>query len=317
MQPLRVLYVGGFYQAELSLYYELMNNPAFEGCFCTNKEPHFHDNIHNAKNRAQINEIKSEFKPDLTLFRSWNTTSRFAAGDDIVWLSEKNVILHSGGKTRGPGDRYAGAINAYQDLDSVKKHNGLWLPYCVSKHFEKKNEQKDYDVLCITTIPTVASGGVSKKVSTDILLKPLYDKEINLTIYGKDRLNIPYIKFKRLLKPPDEIVEETAKAKIFISPTTIWFDPYAISHKTVSTMGCGVLTMTNKYGAIEEILGKHKETILYSNTPEETVELVEYYLDHDKEREEIAKAGYDFVHTNYDWGDHLLRIYDEVKCQNI
>jgi spore maturation protein CgeB len=70
--------------------------------------------------------------------------------------------------------------------------------------------------------------------------------------------------------------------------------------------------MTNKYGHIEKILGKHKETILYSNTPEETVELVDYYLSHEKERQELADAGYEFIHKNYNWGDHLFRLYEEL-----
>jgi hypothetical protein len=288
-----------------------MNNPHFEGCFCTNKktEPAFHDNVHDTRNRGQINAIKDEFKPDLTIFRSWNSTSALARGDEVVWSSEKCVILHSGGTTKGYKGPYRNALNAFQDLDYVKEYESLWLPYCVSKYFEKKSDQKDYDLLCITTIPRVASGGASKKVSTDILLQPLGDRVV---LYGKDRFNVPYLNFEESLHPMD-IVGKTAKAKLFISPTTIWFDPYAISHKTLSTMGCGVLTMTNKYGAIEEILGKHKETILYSATPDETVELVDYYLSHEKEREEIANAGYEFAHSKYNWADHLVRLHDEVK----
>jgi len=312
MEPLKVLYVGGLYQAEMSLYWELMDNPQFEGCFCTHpKEPGFYGNVHKVTSRQQIDQIKNNFKPDLTIFRSWNTTTSWAQGKEIVWAYEKRVKLPNGGQTAGPR-RYrdsGNSLNAYQDLDSVKAHKALWLPYCVSKYFEKKSQEKKYKALCISRIPTAASGGAAKKLSTDILLKPLLEHDL-VILYGRDYYGISYLKFKGILSPHN-IAQEVASAKIFVSPTTIWLDPYALSHKTVSSMGCGTLTMTNKYGAIEEILGKHKETILYANEPEETLELVQYYLDHDTEREELATAGYDFVHKKYNWADHLIRLYDE------
>jgi hypothetical protein len=312
MEPLKVLYVGGLYQAEMSLYWELMDNPQFEGCFCTHpKEPGFYNNVHKVTSRQQINEIISSFKPDLTIFRSWNATTAWAQGKEIVWAYEKRVKLPDGGQTAGPR-RYrdgSNSLNAYQDLDSVKEHNALWLPYCVSKYFEKKSQEKKHKALCISRIPTAASGGAAKKLSADILLKPLLEHNL-IVLYGRDYFGISYLKFQGMLSPHN-IIEEVASARIFVSPTTIWLDPYALSHKTVSSMGCGTLTMTNKYGAIEEILGKHKETILYSNEPEETLELVQYYLDHDTEREELAMAGYNWVHEKYNWGDHLLRLHDE------
>jgi len=295
----------------MGLYHELTDNPAFEGCFCTHpKEPHYKNNRSISK-RHQVDALKAEFKPDLTIFRCWNITSPMANKNkkEIVWFYEKRVKLDSGGTTNGPCNHYPCALNAYQDLEVAKERQALWLPYCVSKYFEKRNPDKKYEALCITRIPTHGSGGVAKKRSADILLKPLFEHDL-LKFYGKDYYGIPYLRKEGVL-PSCDVVSEIAKTKIFISPTTIWHDPYALSHKTVSSMGCGVLTMTNHYGAIDEILGRHKETILYSNEPEDTLELVRYYLDHDKEREEIAMAGYEHVHKNYNWADHLIRLYDE------
>lgn len=48
-------------------------------------------------------------------------------------------------------------------------------------------------------------------------------------------------------------------------------------------------------------------------TPEELLEKVEYYLQHDKEREQIARAGHDKVLDHYTYEKKLEKLLSWVE----
>lgn len=52
-----------------------------------------------------------------------------------------------------------------------------------------------------------------------------------------------------------------------------------------------------------------KEAIFYDDIPD-AIAKIEYYLDHDNERAEIARAGYERVRRDYQWEDALLKFLD-------
>jgi len=48
-------------------------------------------------------------------------------------------------------------------------------------------------------------------------------------------------------------------------------------------------------------------------TEEELVELVHYWLDHDKERERIAQQGYEFVLENLTYRQEVVRVLKDCE----
>jgi len=66
--------------------------------------------------------------------------------------------------------------------------------------------------------------------------------------------------------------------------------PYANNMRLYEATGVGTLLVTDWKKNITDLFEPDKEVVVY-RTPEECVELVQYYLNHDDEREAIAKAG--------------------------
>jgi hypothetical protein len=67
------------------------------------------------------------------------------------------------------------------------------------------------------------------------------------------------------------------------------------SVRTYNVMCCGAFLLIRKFLGIEDIFTNKKHLVWYE-TNEEAETLANYYLDHDRERQEIALAGMEYVH---------------------
>ncbi len=86
--------------------------------------------------------------------------------------------------------------------------------------------------------------------------------------------------------------------------------PYANNMRLYEATGTGTLLVTDWKQNLHEMFEPGKEVVAY-RTPEECVNLVEHYLDHDEEREAIAHAGQERTlreHTYYRQMQELMAI---------
>lgn len=324
MNTLKVMYVGGIYGVEMSMWYEVNGSPTLRGCFCSDPGDGANGVVDKMKPHVLVSEnslqsLRNSFNPHLTIFRTWNKSVWKMTETDLAWAQEIMPLREDG--TRHPYDCMDTQIPPqaklimYQNQVTAKRKKSLWMPYCVSKHAEKRGTVKDIPILVATNLPPSHVIGNNKIRSCDILLKPVVDWNPSLLhAYTLEQLgSIEYL--GQCIKggiPPTEINNFIPRAKIWISPTSIWYDEGAISYETLRGMACGTLTLTNKYPGIEDVLGRDGDTIIYANTVEETLDKVKYYLSHDSEREKIASRGYEFVHNEYNFETHLRRIAKEL-----
>lgn len=82
--------------------------------------------------------------------------------------------------------------------------------------------------------------------------------------------------------------------------------------RVMDIMGAGGFVLSNYCEETAELFEEDKEIVMYK-TPEELFEKVEYYLKHDKEREEIARAGHSKVIASYTYEDKLKKLLDWVE----
>ncbi|MBX5460595.1 MAG: glycosyltransferase [Steroidobacteraceae bacterium] len=77
----------------------------------------------------------------------------------------------------------------------------------------------------------------------------------------------------------------------------------------------GMMLVCDKAGgnAHERIFRPGSEAVYYDSI-EEAIELVEYYLQHDEERLQIAAAGFDRFWKDYNWETNLRRLLDWAAC---
>jgi len=86
--------------------------------------------------------------------------------------------------------------------------------------------------------------------------------------------------------------------------------PFANNMRLFEATGVGALLVTDWKVNLHEMFEPGKEVVAY-RSPEECVELVKYYLEHDKEREAIARAGQERTlreHTYYHRMQELVEI---------
>lgn len=159
-----------------------------------------------------------------------------------------------------------GAVRLSREL----KIDAIWLPVACDPDIHKKIEtQKIYDIGFV--------GTEGKKNPRKILLEKLK------TRYPASFLGIaPYTK----------ISEIYGSSKIGFN--------YSINNDVNMRMfevpSCGAMLLTNriKNNGFDEILEDRKNVVVY-RSPRELFRLIEYYLSHDREREEIAANGYELV----------------------
>lgn len=313
---MKVLYVGGMYQLEYSLHCELINNPNMSGFGCVGDDVGsmmFDDDVVRLQSKEQLEQVRDKLQPDICIFRSWNATTLWSHNEDLLLSYEINPIKSDGSKNKGLSSTFPGRHVCYQSQPMAKENQGHWFPYCVSKYYEKRSSKKDILVLVATAMPSVDIVGDNKIRSCRILLKGIADYDSSLVRAHILEAVPSYLK-ACLLPPltPNQIIDNISRAKIWVSPTSVWYDDGCMSHKTIQGLGCGTLTITNNYPGMEDILGPDGENILYANTEEESLDKIKYYLAHDTEREKIALRGYNFVHNEYNWEKHIRRLYAEM-----
>lgn len=82
--------------------------------------------------------------------------------------------------------------------------------------------------------------------------------------------------------------------------------------RIMDVMGAGGFVLTNYCVETAELFEEDKEIVMYKS-PEELFEKVEYYLQHDEEREKIAKAGYNKVVECYTYEKKLKHLIEWVE----
>jgi spore maturation protein CgeB len=86
--------------------------------------------------------------------------------------------------------------------------------------------------------------------------------------------------------------------------------PYANNLRLFEATGVGTLLVTDWKANLHEMFEPGKEVIAYRSA-EECAELVKYYLEHDEERQAIARAGQQRTlrdHTHYKRMQRLVEI---------
>ena len=84
------------------------------------------------------------------------------------------------------------------------------------------------------------------------------------------------------------------------------------SNRVYQVMGSGGFFVTPYIKGLEKEF-KNKEHLVWAKSFNDMVQEIKYYLEHDKEREEIANRGYDLVHAKYKYVDRIREMVMELR----
>jgi len=88
--------------------------------------------------------------------------------------------------------------------------------------------------------------------------------------------------------------------------------PYANNCRLYEATGVGILLITDWKENLHEMFEPGKEVVAYRNA-EECAEFIQYYLEHDEEREAIAQAGQERTLREHTWFHRMQELVDIVK----
>jgi len=284
--------------------------------------------------KNSIEKAVDQFKPDLFITTGW-ALSRHKRDriDQLVKKLAKHKIKHIYWATEDPRWTRECSFRCIEILkpdavltihpESVSKYLRLGIPaghldFGCNPEFNKYEPPTGkyaYDVAL------VGNGGKEwksyRKNSVEILLKPLVEREYNIAIWGKrwDRFNEELMGFKipKAMIKGELPYEETNKvynsAKIIIG---LQNDKGMLTSRTFEVLGSGGFLLTVPTQAVNNLF-KNNVHLTCSSSPEDTVNLVNFFLKDTKARQEIAQKGQWEVYSNHTYKERAGEILNFLQ----
>ncbi len=154
------------------------------------------------------------------------------------------------------------------------------------------------------------------------ILRPLIDANYNIKIYGNEWWLDPTRPFQ--IDPrfyggylgSEDLPALCASVPIILGLHSVTNSSTMMSMRTFEVLGCGGFHLTQWTPAIESMFKNHHH-LVWSNSAEETIDLVNYYLAHPELREKIALQGQREVyekHTYHKRIEEFLPMLTERLC---
>jgi len=106
------------------------------------------------------------------------------------------------------------------------------------------------------------------------------------------------------------LIFHQSKVNIYITPRTI---ATGIPLRVLEIMSCQGFVLTNYQEDLAAEFVEGKEIVMYHSL-EELLEKTAYYLEHEDERQQIARAGYEKVLRDYNYAVKLSEIFTKDSC---
>lgn len=235
----------------------------------------------------------------------------------IFWASEDPMFFESLSLPMARNSQYvfttaAECIGKYYS-HGIKAH--LMLFACSPSFHHRVEPDPRFNHDCIF-VGNNYSQFPARLKGMEIILKPLIEKKFDLKVYGLDWwLN----RKNRFFIEPDiygggltyeEMRTAYSSAKIVLGLHSVDTSPTMMSMRTFEALGCGAFYLTQWTPAVENLFTNH-EHLVWSKSPQETVELVKHYLARPEERQRIARNGQAYVYANHTYhhrAEEFLRV---------
>ncbi len=271
-----------------------------------------------------------DFKPDIMVHRYRQPIEPLLSACKktktrlLVWISEQ------GPEREVEIDRALCFHNVIANNDSdyeFYKQSGVENVYnmpfgCVPSFHRKVRAPARYktDIVCYGN--PLYDYYESKRKAVDTLVKPVVENGFQVALWGTAKggggwLEIPYVakraKLYRGMFSYEDLPAVNSGAKIVLGITAnAQYGAYG--SRLARALSCGSFIIWHYTVGMEKYFENHKH-LCWSSSPKETLDLVKFYLKHDKERERIAREGRRYAHENLDYAKMLLPIIDDVLEQ--
>lgn len=203
-------------------------------------------------------------------------------------------------------DHYFTHSKGSMELYEKKGWEVSYLPFGYDPDFYHpvNGSEKEYDCVYV-------GNGIASK-SYDVILDPA--SNYNLALFGKDWNKQANVRFRRFLQKdvnPEDVNKINSQSKIVLG---MHRKSQRITDSSFIMRDFEVLAgknfyLTDYFEGCEEFF---KDAIVTSSSPKDTGDLMEYYLNNEKERKAVAKKGYDLItkgkNTYEDRAKEIIRV---------
>lgn len=213
----------------------------------------------------------------------------------------------------------------YKDVTEIKKLQdlgispiGFWWQGIDPEIMLPKDIPKTKSVIFMANNSNFLQGHQERRD----LIEAIIELDIDLHLYGvgweylADRSQV----YLHPLVQGEDFARACSTAKVSLglgSVSNVYF--YNSWPRMFNSMASGAFHLTKYFPGLETIFQNRKHLVWYHSIPE-AVELINYYLVHTEEREEIAQAGRQKVLANHTWDhrvDEMLRYFKQYQQQNL
>jgi len=204
-------------------------------------------------------------------------------------------------------------IQKYYDMGV--RHIGFWPIGTDPDVFYPRGGDKLYDVVFMANNSSdyeeVTGQGYAGRRE---LIAAIAAKGLQLHLFGRGweyLSNVPTVHLHPFVND-DEFAEACSAAKISLGYNTNRVYMYTSWRRPVNSMACGAFHLTRYFPGLETVFENGKHLVWFNSIPE-AVELIEYYLVHDEERERIAEAGRQEVLARHTWDARIGEVLQYMR----
>ncbi len=137
-----------------------------------------------------------------------------------------------------------------------------------------------------------------RKKSVETIVYPLIEKGYNISIWGNGWDNLVPSKYIKGYFPYDDLSAIYSASKIALGLEWDNVSETKTTGRPFEVLGCGTFFITLRTKALSNLF-IDKTHLALSDSPQETVELVYYYLNNDLERNKVAEEGQKEVYSRH------------------
>ena len=206
----------------------------------------------------------------------------------------------------------------HKDADLIKQYAergvrniGFWCAGTDPDVFYPRGGNKLYDIVFMANNSDFLEGHRQRRDLIDAIV----EKGTDLHLYGNGWEYLSGVSNVHLhpFVNDEEFAEACSAAKITLGYNAVNnVYMYASWRRPLNSMACGAFHVTSYFPGLEEIFENSKHLVWFNSIPE-AIELIQYYLNHDKEREKIAETGRQEVVSHHTWNVRIKEMLGYVK----
>lgn len=181
------------------------------------------------------------------------------------------------------------------------KVNALFFHFACNPLFHHRVAETEPFSSDIVFVGNYYTSYPERRIGIDILLTPLLKTAYKLRVYGNehwlnntDQYFLPPNIYAGYLAYAD-LPSAYSAAKIVLGINSVVNSPSMMSMRIFEALGCGAFLLTHYTPALENYFKNHIH-LVWSRHPDETLELVRFYLARDDLRRKIAEKGQEEVY---------------------